>query len=130
MGLLCSTLAFIGTSENLEIVVHSVSEILQERFESFSLAQLNFITHMLSEHLHYQYENKYYEAAGADIRERIFAALLSINCDPFTGELGKKVQELYGLISFSGPSKVLIELESISHTVRRINFFEIFVFFE
>ncbi|VDM48461.1 unnamed protein product [Toxocara canis] len=75
--------------DNVEIVAGGICEVLHERFAQFTMVHLRMVLHMLCEHLRSHYADVETSEVGSEIRERLFSALLSIICDPFTGQLVK-----------------------------------------
>uniref|UniRef100_A0A0N5AU55 Rap-GAP domain-containing protein n=1 Tax=Syphacia muris TaxID=451379 RepID=A0A0N5AU55_9BILA len=74
-------------SDNVEVVASAIAEILNERFASLSLAQLQLIVDMQCEHLHLHYAAESTTEIGSEIRDRMFAALLSLLYDPLYNRL-------------------------------------------
>uniref|UniRef100_A0A914ZTV8 Rap-GAP domain-containing protein n=1 Tax=Parascaris univalens TaxID=6257 RepID=A0A914ZTV8_PARUN len=75
--------------DNVEIVAGGICEVLHERFAQFTMIHLRLVLHMLCDHLRSHYAGIETNEVGSEIRERLFSALLSIICDPYTGQLVK-----------------------------------------
>uniref|UniRef100_A0A0M3IN40 Tuberin domain-containing protein n=1 Tax=Ascaris lumbricoides TaxID=6252 RepID=A0A0M3IN40_ASCLU len=75
--------------DNVEIVAGGICEVLHERFAQFTMIHLRLVLHMLCDHLRSHYAGVETNEVGSEIRERLFSALLSIICDPYTGQLVK-----------------------------------------
>uniref|UniRef100_A0A9J2Q841 Rap-GAP domain-containing protein n=1 Tax=Ascaris lumbricoides TaxID=6252 RepID=A0A9J2Q841_ASCLU len=79
----------LASCDNVEIVAGGICEVLHERFAQFTMIHLRLVLHMLCDHLRSHYAGVETNEVGSEIRERLFSALLSIICDPYTGQLVK-----------------------------------------
>uniref|UniRef100_A0A1I7XTL6 DUF3384 domain-containing protein n=1 Tax=Heterorhabditis bacteriophora TaxID=37862 RepID=A0A1I7XTL6_HETBA len=73
--------------DNLEIIAQGVGELLAERWLQLNLHTTNLLIGILVEHIRYQYDVGWTGEQGADVRVRVFSALLSIHCCPITNRL-------------------------------------------
>ncbi|KAK6732660.1 hypothetical protein RB195_016805 [Necator americanus] len=73
--------------DNLEVVAQSMCELLSERWSVLNLNTLGIIVGIMVDHIHAQYAAGWTGEQGADVRLRIFSALLSIHCCPITNRL-------------------------------------------
>ncbi|WKX96204.1 hypothetical protein Q1695_012557 [Nippostrongylus brasiliensis] len=73
--------------DNLEVMAQSIGELLSERWTHLNLSTMSIIVAIMIDHLRAQYNTGWTGEHGADVRLRVFSALLSIHCCPITGRL-------------------------------------------